>query len=140
MACDRQNCGSIYSQQKSNMQTNNKTQKSTYKTSEWGREMFKVTGQLHSSSVHRGIIPLSPPQKRSRYFSYSCSCKRPQRPAERGSVPANAQESSRVTDGASQHPEDTAGSTLAPITAGTADFFSSFTPEIIVIKTPFKKR
>lgn len=84
----------------------------------------------HSSSVHRGIIPLSPPQqkKHSRYFSHSCSCKRSQRPAERGSVPANAQGSSRVADGASQHPEDTAGSTLAPIAAGSADYFFSFLP------------
>lgn len=56
MACDHQNCGSIYSQQKK-QHANNENQKSTYKTSECGKETSQVAEGLHSSSVHRGIIP-----------------------------------------------------------------------------------
>lgn len=56
MACDHQNCGSIYSQQKK-QHANNENQKSTYKTSQCGKETSQVVEGLHSSSVHRGIIP-----------------------------------------------------------------------------------
>lgn len=52
MAGDRQNCGSIYSRQKkATCKQTTKKQKSTYKTSEWGKR--NIPGGLKARTVLR---------------------------------------------------------------------------------------
>lgn len=97
MACDRQNCGSIYSQQKRQHATTkknpNQNQKSTYETMS-GEE--KYSRWLKGSTVLRstgGIIPLSRPQRKLPLFlllmqlqTTSASRRERQRPGERAGI------------------------------------------------------
>lgn len=74
-----------------------------------GEGVSQFSGQRGNSVVSFTPAPVISPL---------CSCKLFHRPTERGSV-SRSIEITRVCDGALQHPEDTVGSTLVPISRGS---------------------
>lgn len=104
MRCNCMNCG-LFLADENNMQKEvylqNKSLESLLQEGEI-LEKFREEGGSHSSSV-REVIPLSPSHPLPLFLPYSC--KFFHRPTERGSVSTNTQKSSRVWDGARQHPK-----------------------------------